>query len=270
MSSTQVAGVGETEGDAVGETDGELEGDAVGDSDGPDVGPNVGDADGDAVGDVDGFLVGLFEGNAVGVAVVGNAVGVSVLSQQFRYVEPSLVGQHSSPVLNPIAAHRVWTPQSFAGVGAAVVGTAVGDGVAAHRFSSPSPPTHLFVSQSECSRHCCPIAHVLSSVHTPPQSTSASRSSRTPLMHFLMVGEKVGEKVGAFVLSQQFKKVSSCVGQHCWPVPKPALMHRACRLQSATVVGECDGDTVGDAEGDGVGEMEGDAVGTYVFSQQGR
>ena len=92
-------------------------------------------------------------------------------------------------------------------VGAAVVGTCVGTeaGIADGRavgagdgFGSQRPLVHTPRRQSDVAKHAAPISH--ESQKLPPQSTSVSAPSATPLVQVSDVGEElVGIAVGVAV-----------------------------------------------------------------------
>ena len=76
-------------------------------------------------------------------------------------------------------------------------------------------------------------------------------------------GETVGDAVGTCVLSQQLKNVApSAAGQQRLPGSvNPTATHRACTVQSASVVGLALGAPLGDADGACVGANDGDVLG---------
>jgi hypothetical protein len=99
--------------------------------------------------------------------------------------------------------------------------------------------------QSSPFLQCFPVEHFVG--QTPPQSTSASLSSFAQLPHPS--------------LSQQLAKEPSPSGQHTAPVANVNTAQRGCTRQSASVVGEKEGELVGLREGADVGETEGAFVG---------
>jgi hypothetical protein len=169
-----------------------------------------------------------------------------VLSQQDKNVLPSCVGQHKSPAPKPSSWHRQCMPQSLAAVGAAVVGDDVGALVALHRGVIPGSQTPLW--QSSPLLQSCPAAHFVG--QTPPQSTSASLSSFSQLPHPS--------------LSQQLAKEPSPSGQHTAPGANVNLAQRGCTRQSASVVGEKEGELLGLPVGANVGDVDGATVGDVV------
>ena len=96
MSSRHEAGVGEDDGDDVGEIVGELDGATVGDDDGPPLGPAVGDVDGPAVGPALGLVLGAH----VGAAVSHRPLALQrplVQSRPSAHFLPSTHGGHDGP-----------------------------------------------------------------------------------------------------------------------------------------------------------------------------
>ena len=137
-------------------------------------------------------------------AAVGSAEGAAVLSQQEKYVVPSIAGQHL-PAAMPMSTQRTWFWQSAAVVGdveGAVVGAREGHdegddegkpegacvGVAVSHF--PSLP-QFPLAQSLPYKHRNPTPHRAGHV-APPQSTDVSSPFSIPSPHAADEGESDG------------------------------------------------------------------------------
>ena len=175
MSSRHVAGVGECDGDGVGEIVGEPDGASVGDDDGPALGPAVGLVDGDALGD----CVGPCDGDADGLAL-GPALGPALGLVEGPALGPAL-GDHDGDAVGRCVSH---VPSSL------------------HRplTQSRGPSTHFL-----------PAQHGAQS--PPPQSTDVSRPFRMSSSHVATLGLTVGPADGLELGLVLGSDVGSCVVQ---------------------------------------------------------
>jgi hypothetical protein len=199
------------------------------------VGSFVGAFVGAAVGTGVGNAVGIFVGAAVGV-VVGTAVGVTVglldgasvttaahtelehwLDAQSDWISHPCPSKHFPLHVKPPQSTSVSKPSFTPFTQGAAVGVAVGVAVGASvTTAAHTELEHWLDAQSDWISHPCPSKHFPLHVK-PPQSTSVSKPSFTPLLH----GELVGAAVGGawhFAAEHDAEKQSES-SSHVTPVP---------------------------------------------------